>query len=51
MACSKSNKISLQETRKISYKQPNFTPKTTRKRRKENPKSTEGEESQKSEQK
>ena len=33
-----SNTILPQETRKTSYRQPNFTPKTTRKRRTKNPK-------------
>ena len=53
MECSKSkskrevysNTILLQETRKTSYRQPNFTPKTTGKRTKKIPKLVEGKKS------
>ena len=53
MGCSKSsskrevysNIILTQETRKTSNKQPNFTPKTTGKRTKNNPKVVEGKKS------
>ena len=40
-----SNKILPQETRKISNRQPNFTPKTTGKRRTNMPKLVEGKKS------
>ena len=48
-----SNKILLQETRNISNKQPNLTPKAIRQRRRttKNPKLAEGKKSQRSDQK
>ena len=47
-----SNTILLKETRKTSNRQPNFTPKTTGKRRTKNPpKLAEGNKSERSEQK
>ena len=59
MRCSKSsskrevytNSILSQETRKTSNRQPNFTPKTTGKRREKIPKLVEGKKSYRSEQK
>ena len=58
MGCSKSSSKSEvyrsttlpQETRKTSNRQPNFTPKTTRKRTKKKKKLVEGKKSQRSEQ-
>ena len=46
-----SNSISLQETRKISDKQSNLTPKATRERRTKKTQAVEGKKSQRSEQK